>query len=236
MVGESKGRRRLKRAPVPVMLAQTEGPRIARSAQSVVARGLPEVEVTADAAYRAGEHALTDDREGRLQRGMQVAEEDLRGRATQEAVRGQEGTVAGRWRDSAREPAADGTGARRMAPARPGSMSARAVSGRQPVRLELNATGPGGGRGLRTAEFEMKAAMAVGTVREVLGPIVRRRPATPGAGEREGKRGQSRLGETHETGHGLARDRRREWRRAKERAAAMVAAAEERLRLDMARW
>lgn len=226
----------LKRAPVPVMLRETEGPRIARSAQSVVARGLPETEVTADAAHHVGEHALIEDREGRLQRRMQVAEEDLRGRETQEAVRGQEGTVAGRWRDSAREPAADGMGARRMTPARPGSVPARAVSGGQPVRAELDGNGSGGGRCLRTDEFEMKAAMAVGTAREVLGPIVRLRPATPGVSEREGKRGQSRPGETHETGHGLARDRRREWRRAKEGAAAMLAAAEERLRVDMARW
>ena len=47
-----------------------------------------------------------------------------------------------------------------------------------------------------------------------------------------GRRADERL----ERDEGPARDRRREWRRARARAEAMVAAAEEQLRLDMARW
>lgn len=236
MVGEGKRRPGLKRAPVPSVGDYSGLPPAPQGSESVADGGGDEAEVATDAGRRTGMPSLTGGGKQGLQRRVSVTGEDSKGWAPQESERGQEGRAIGEWRGRAGRPWGDGPGPTGIAAARPSSVFARAASQRRPVRLEPAVHGPADGQVLPEDGLETTGAKAGATLRAEASPRWQGRRPARAEGEAPWERGQLRLGGTDERREGFARDRRREWRRAKERAAAMLAAAEEQLRVDMARW
>lgn len=235
--GERQRMERLKRVPVPGMLGEMARGEAVQASGQVVVREVQSVEEVAGAPRRANASEPGEQRGSGTRQAM-VAGGEAGGRVGSGATgEHPEGSMAGE-RPGREECLAHRE--REMLPhatAGRGQAEGMGTRGRGATRAEAGRDGRTGRRHGREKSEGGVWASVVSAVEPMEGrPTARgarhERGAQAAVREWPGRRADERL----ERDEGPARDRRREWRRARARAEAMVAAAEEQLRLDMARW